>query len=32
MNVVISKFGKNWKVLESGNVYDENAFFKLQAG
>ena len=27
MNVVLGKFGKSWKVLESGNVYGEDTAF-----
>ena len=27
MDVVIGKFGKSWKVLESGGVFDKNSYF-----
>ena len=27
MDVVIGKFGENWKVLESGGVFDKNSYF-----
>ena len=27
INVVIGRFGKSWKVLESGNVYAEGTIY-----
>jgi len=27
MDVIIGNFGKSWKVLESGNVFDQDSYF-----